>query len=106
MRGKVLNGRAMTGAALLWILCASATSALAQSAGEPRKPEAELPQPGTAAAGGSQPAQDLVRRLDRNGDGHLSEEELWSERGERRDWAAIDTDRDGRISPAEFAVLR
>ncbi|HEX6321191.1 MAG TPA: EF-hand domain-containing protein [Burkholderiales bacterium] len=106
MRGKVSNGRVKIGAALLLILWASATPALAQSTDEPRKPEAELPQPGTAAAGGSQPAQDLFRRLDRNRDGHLGEEELWSERGERRDWAAMDTDRDGRISPAEFVVLR
>ena len=61
----------------------------------------------SAAAGASRPSTSpLFRRLDRNGDGYLSEQELWSELGERSGWAAMDSDRDGRISPAEFIVMR
>lgn len=81
-----------------------------------QKPPAERADPGiegkkaqqtrSAAAGGTAGASELFRQLDRNRDGYLSEQELWSERGERGDWAAIDRNRDGRISPGEFTVFR
>jgi Ca2+-binding EF-hand superfamily protein len=51
-------------------------------------------------------ARDLFRQLDRNGDGYLTGDELWSLRGQDNNWAAIDRNRDGRISPDEFTVLR
>ena len=51
-------------------------------------------------------ARDLFRQLDRNGDGYLTGDELWSLRGQDNIWAAIDRNRDGRISPDEFTVLR
>jgi len=67
----------------------------------------------SAAAGGSavttedpEAAQRLFRELDKNGDGYLSGDELWSPPGQQANWAAIDRNRDGRISPDEFTVLR
>jgi Ca2+-binding EF-hand superfamily protein len=51
-------------------------------------------------------ARDLFRQLDRNGDGYLTGDELWSLRGQDNNWASIDRNRDGRISPDEFTVLR
>ena len=83
--------------------------------------EAELPKPvaqpvakaPSAAAGGSAArvddpaaARELFRQLDRNGDGYLTGDELWSLRGQEANWAAVDRNRDGRISPDEFTVLR
>jgi len=80
-------------------------------------PQSPAPQPvattRSAAAGGSavpreDPAdvQRIFRQLDRNGDGYLSGEELWSLRGQDTNWAAIDRNRDGRISPEEFKAFR
>jgi hypothetical protein len=90
------------------------TAAFAQTENAPQQqPEpAKAQQTRSAAAGGSAvPQRDeaaterLFRELDRNGDGYLSPEELWSERGRQGNWAAVDRDRDGRISPAEFGVI-
>ena len=68
----------------------------------------------SAAAGASAPreAQDpeaarrLFRELDRNGDGCLRDDELWSERARQANWAAVDRNRDGCITPDEFTVVR
>jgi hypothetical protein len=75
-------------------------------------PQAPVTNIRSAAAGGSAvPTPDeaessrLFRELDRNGDGYLTPDELWSERGRQGNWAAVDRDRDGRIAPAEFTTL-
>jgi hypothetical protein len=81
---------------------------------EARKPAQEpVARAQSAAAGGSAvpredaaAARDLFHELDRNGDGYLSGDELWSLRGQEANWAAIDRNRDRRISPDEFTVLR
>jgi len=97
---------------LLLLLVLAAAPALAQN--EPQKPPAQpAPQARSAAAGGSTvPREDpaearrIFRELDRNGDGVLSGDELWSERGQDTNWAAVDRNRDGRITAEEFTVLR
>ena len=58
-----------------------------------------------AAAGASAPAASLFDRLDRNKDGYLSREELASDEARRRNWIAVDRDRDGRISRTEFNLV-
>jgi|1185.fasta_scaffold42072_1 Ca2+-binding EF-hand superfamily protein len=77
--------------------------------------EAPKPAPSngqSAAAGGTaQPREDpaaartLFRQLDRDGDGYLSTQELWTQRGREQNWAAVDRNRDGRIGTDEFTVL-
>ena len=47
----------------------------------------------------------LFDRLDRNKDGYLSREELSAEEAKNRNWIAVDRDRDGRISRAEFGLV-
>ena len=84
------------------------------SESEPPKtpPERVTKAPSAAAGGSAVPTEDpaearrLFRELDRNGDGYLSGDELWSEQGRVANWAAVDRNRDGRISPEEFTVLR
>ena len=71
------------------------------------------PQTRSAAAGATAPTtvedpaatSRLFRELDRNRDGYLSDEELFSERGRQGNWVAVDRNRDGRISPSEFRAL-
>jgi Ca2+-binding EF-hand superfamily protein len=47
----------------------------------------------------------LFKQLDRNGDGYLSPQELASEAAKRGNWIAVDRDRDGCISRAEFGTV-
>jgi Ca2+-binding EF-hand superfamily protein len=58
-----------------------------------------------AAGGASAAAASLFDRLDRNKDGYLSREELASDEANSRNWIAVDRDRDGRISRAEFNLV-
>jgi hypothetical protein len=60
---------------------------------------------GQAGAGASAPSASLFDRLDRNKDGYLSREELTSAEAKSRNWIAVDRDRDGRISRAEFNLV-
>jgi hypothetical protein len=91
-----------------------AAAALAQPAPQtdqaPPKVERKVP---SAAAGGTvqerrdpAEAQRLFRELDRNRDGYLSDGELWARQGRDANWAAVDRNGDGRITPEEFTVLR
>ena len=97
---------APTTALLLALL--AATTVQAQPAPQP------APTAQSAAAGSTAPppredpqaARALFRQLDRNGDGYLSSEELWQPREREDNWAAVDRNRDGRIGPDEFTVLR
>ena len=89
------------------LLIALATAAHAQP---PQQPAPQrVP---NAAAGSTAPSQEdpeaarrLFRQLDRNGDGYLTSDELWTVRGREDNWAAVDRNRDGRISPDEFTVV-
>ena len=63
---------------------------------------------GQAGAGATAPTAStasLFDRLDRNKDGYLSREELGSDEAKTRNWIAVDRDRDGRISRAEFNLV-
>lgn len=64
--------------------------------------------PEASGAGATQPEDRgaLFNRMDRDGDGTLSEAELDGPIAGRRNWMAIDLDRDGRISRAEFTAVR
>ena len=81
---------------------------------QPTQPEQPAAEQRSAAAGGSGrlfsydegEAQRLFRELDRNGDGYLSADELAAERSNQGNWAAVDRDGDGRISPKEFTVIQ
>ena len=96
----------------LFLILALTSQAWAQT--EPQKPAAQpVSRVPSAAAGGTAvpredpaAARDLFRQLDRNGDGYLTPDELWSLRGQETNWAAVDRNRDGRISPEEFTTLR
>lgn len=53
----------------------------------------------------AEPEASLFDRLDRNKDGYLSKEELAAPAAQNGNWIAIDRDRDGRISRAEFNTV-
>src|SRR5688572_27922772 len=53
----------------------------------------------------AEPEASLFERLDRNKDGYLSKEELAADAAKHGNWIAIDRDRDGRISRAEFNTV-
>ena len=96
----------------LFLILAFTSQAWAQT--EAQKPDVQpVARVPSAAAGGTAvpredpaAARDLFRQLDRNGDGYLTPDELWSLRGQETNWAAVDRNRDGRISPEEFTTLR
>ena len=78
-----------------------------------QKPATSQGPPTSAAAGGSAlvrqdpaEARRLFRELDRNADGYLTGEELRGAPGREVNWAALDRNRDGRISMPEFTVIR
>jgi Ca2+-binding EF-hand superfamily protein len=48
----------------------------------------------------------LFSKLDRNRDGYLSREELTAPAALEGNWIAVDRDGDGRISRAEFGIVR
>lgn len=57
----------------------------------------------------AQPADDeraLFRKLDTNHDGYLSAQELAAPQATQSNWIAVDRNADGRISPAEFGIVR
>jgi hypothetical protein len=58
-----------------------------------------------AASGATGAPSSLFDRLDRNKDGYLSPDELTGDEAKNRNWIAIDRDRDGRISRAEFGLV-
>ena len=97
---------------LVALACALAPLYVLGQSAENQKP-ATAPQNRSAAAGATAPAtredpaatSRLFRELDRNRDGYLSDEELFSERGRQGNWVAVDRNRDGRISPSEFRAL-
>ena len=104
--------RDLTTAIALALGCATSAFAQTENAPQPQTEAAEAQKTRSAAAGGSAiPQRDeaaterLFRELDRNGDGYLSPDELWSERGRQVNWAAVDRNRDGRISPSEFSAF-
>ncbi|MBV9191890.1 MAG: EF-hand domain-containing protein [Betaproteobacteria bacterium] len=96
----------------LFLILAFTSQAWAQTEAPKGAPQPVARVPSAAAGATAVPredpaaAQDLFRQLDRNGDGVLTADELWTPRGEDANWAAIDRNRDGRITPEEFTVLR
>jgi len=59
-----------------------------------------------SSAESSRDAQALFRRLDANGDGYLSAQELTAPAAIQGSWIAVDRDGDGRIAHDEFGIVR
>lgn len=91
---------------LLALLAAAAVHAQPEQKPAPRAPSAAAGSTAPPAREDPEAARRVFRQLDRNGDGYLSRQELWAPRERDDNWAAVDRNRDGRISEDEFTVLR
>lgn len=86
----------MMRAFILAVATTALTPVMAQTA-------AEAP---LASAQSSNDAAALFRELDTDHDGALSSEELAAPGAARGNWIAVDRNRDGRITPDEFGLVR
>jgi hypothetical protein len=67
---------------------------------------AQRPDVPLASAEASRDSEALFRRLDTNGDGYLSSQELTAPAAGQGNWIAVDRNGDGRIGRDEFGLVR